>query len=196
MHYLTVSFGEMLTEIQQSKVAHLFNVLDSNKNGELQLVDFVDVCQEIIKNLGWSQEARESQVLLKKTTRLFIQLLMDVDQPEMTISFHDWFRFFEKEVQKEDGRGLLAYYIYRINHHLFNLFDLNNDNYIDFGEYTNMLSVYKISLTDCQRSFDLLDRNHDSLISREELIQGLDDFFRSPKEDAPGNWIFGNWEHV
>jgi Ca2+-binding EF-hand superfamily protein len=184
----------MLSSVQQSKVAHLFNVLDSNKNGELQLEDFVEVCEEIIRNLGWNGDEREAKLMLRKTTRLFIQLLMDVNKQEMTITFHDWLKFFEKELEKKEGSGLLYYYIYRINHHLFNLFDLNNDGYIDFSEYVNMFGVYNISMNECQESFNKLDHNHDDRISREELIHGLDEFFKSSREDARGNWVFGNWK--
>ena len=122
-----------------------------------------------------------------------IQLLIDIDEPEMSISFHDWMRFFEKEIEAEEESGLLYYYIHRINLHLFTLFDLNKDNYIQLNEYANMLSVYKVSAAECMKSFNALDVNKDGQISRSELIQGLDDFFRSPKEDVPGNWIFGDW---
>jgi hypothetical protein len=101
--------------------------------------------------------------------------------------------FFEKEIEKQERSGLLYYYVYRINHHLFTLFDLNKDNFIQFEEYANMLSVYKIPLDACRESFDRLDQNHDHLISRSELLQGLDDFFHSPKETVSGNWIFGDW---
>ena len=184
----------MLSEIQQGKIAHLFNVLDSNKNGELQIVDFVDVSEAIIAHLGWKSGDREAQLLIRKASRLFIQLLIDIDEPEMTISFHDWMRFFEKEIEAEEESGLLYYYVHRINLHLFTLFDLNKDNYIQLNEYANMLSVYEVSNTECKKSFDALDTNKDGQISRSELIQGLDDFFRSPKENVPGNWIFGDWK--
>jgi hypothetical protein len=77
LNYKGVINHHMLTDVQKNKIAHLFNVLDTNKNGQLQLDDFVEVSDQIIIHLKWDRESRVSQVLLKKASRLFIQLLID-----------------------------------------------------------------------------------------------------------------------
>ena len=111
----------------------------------------------------------------------------------MSISLWDWMKFFEREINEPRENGPLYSYIFRTTFHIFSLFDLNGDNHISIDEYANMWSVYGISPDNCQRSFDLLDQNHDSLISAEEMVEGLNDFFNSSDPFAPGNLMFGEW---
>ncbi len=182
----------MLSEIQKAKLVHLFNVLDANRNGRLQLDDFIGVTDHIIDHLGLARDSRRSRLLINKTSRLFIQLVIDLDSRDMSISLKQWIKFFEWEMERHRG-GMLYHYINRTTHHLFALFDLNGDKHISMGEYVNMLSVYNIPLDVCEQAFQQLDLNGDELISAEELVAGLHDYFYSSDPKALGNWIFGDW---
>lgn len=184
----------MLTEIQRKKISHLFDVLDINKNGSLQLDDFVSVSEEIIGQLGIDEQSRRAKLLRLKANRLFIQFVIDTDQTDMSISLVDWMRFFDNALVDPKENGPLRSYIFRTTFHLFSLFDLNNDKHISIEEYSNMLSVYKISPEHCERSFKQLDENDDLVISSDELVNGLNDYFTSSDPDAPGNMIFGDWQ--
>jgi Ca2+-binding EF-hand superfamily protein len=191
----------MLSKIQHQKIAHLFNVLDSNKNGSLQMDDFVGVSDEIISHLGWSEADRKARVLINKASRLFIQLaidiegadLLDIDDVDVSINFEDWMKFFEKELVQKSQGGLLDHYIHRTSYHLFSLFDFNDDEYISKEEFNMMFGVYHIPLDASEKSFNMLDKNGDLMISSEELIAAIEDYFESTDPDAPGNWLFGDW---
>ena len=186
----------MLSEIQQKKINHLFNVLDANKNGTLQLDDFVQVSEDILQQLSIDRHSRSGQLILIRANRLFVQLLIDTQQPELSISLWDWMKFFDKEISSSPGETrALDSYIFRTTFHLFSLFDLNNDNQISVEEYSNMWSIYKIPKESCEESFDLLDKNGDLLISADEMVSGLNDFFNSSDPNAPGNLIFGKWDY-
>ncbi len=184
----------MLSEVQQKKINHFFNILDTNKNGSLQLDDFVQVSEEIISQLNIDRQSRGGQLILIKANRLFVQLLIDTQQPDMSITLWDWMKFFEKEIENPREQGPLYGYIFRTTFHLFALFDLNRDNHISIEEYANMLSIYNIDQKNCEKGFAALDKNKDNLISSEEMVNGLNDFFNSKEAEAPGNWIFGDWQ--
>ena len=183
----------MLSEIQQKKINHLFQILDTNKNGSLQLDDFTHVSEKIIKCLKIEIGSRKGKLIETKANRLFIQLLIDTHQSELSISLRDWMKFFEKEILSEK-QGSLDGYIHRTTFHIFSLFDLNADNKISMEEYANMWSIYGIPKGECTEIFNLLDENGDSVISSQEIINGLNDFFISSDPNAPGNFIFGHWE--
>lgn len=184
----------MFSELQKQKVMHLFNVLDVNRNGRLQLDDFVLVAEEIIRQLNLDPNSRAAKLILIKANRLFVQFLIDTDNPDMSIDLWDWMKFFERELNKPQKSGLLHHFIHRTNYHVFSLFDLNNDRFISPKEYQNMWSVYRINGMDSRESFDGLDQNGDSLISVDELISGLEEFFYSQRLSDPGNKIFGKWD--
>ena len=182
----------MFSEVQKKKVHHLFNVLDANQNGVLQMDDFVQVAETIVDKLELTRDSRVTRLILIKANRLFVQFLIDTNQPDLSISLWDWMKFFEREIEK-DG-GLLYHFVHRTTFHIFSLFDLNGDKHISREEYEYMWSMYKIPMDEIDFCFAALDKNGDQLISVEEMVLALNDFFYSSKQDCPGNFVFGKWQ--
>jgi Ca2+-binding EF-hand superfamily protein len=183
----------MLSEIQKRKIHHFFNVLDIDHNGHLQPEDFVNVGKRIIDKVGLSQESRAGKLILIKSHRLFVQLLTDADNPELSLTLWDWIEFFRDQLFEGGNNGVLEYYIHRTSRHIFDLFDMNRDNFIQKEEYSDMLTIYKISQDHAEQSFEELDSNKDGVISVDEMINGLRNFFKSNDVNSPGNLIFGEW---
>ncbi len=184
----------MLSEVQKKKLGHLFDVLDENKNGYLQMDDFVQVGERILKESNFSSKSRQGRLILLKASRLFVQLLVDLETDDMKISLYDWISIFEKDMKEDQPMGLVKNYVHRTTHHLFTLFDVNKDHFISKEEYALMLSTYKIPPSLSEASFSELDENGDGHISVQELITAFENFFTSSNPDAPGNLIFGDWK--
>ena len=70
---------------------------------------------------------------------------------------------------------------------------MNRDRLISEEEYANMLTIYNISHKMAIRGFEELDTNGDSFISADEMVEGLNNFFKSEDENAGGNLISGDW---
>ena len=183
----------MLSEIQKRKIHHFFNVLDIDHNGFLQPQDFVSVGQRIIENVGIDPKSRYAKLILIKSHRLFVQLLTDANNPELSLTLYDWIEFFRSQLYEGGNNGILEYYIHRTSRHIFDLFDTNRDHLISKEEYGNMLRIYKLSPENRSKSFEELDTNNDNFISSEEMINGLRNYFKSNDLNAPGNLIFGEW---
>ncbi|MEQ9403219.1 MAG: EF-hand domain-containing protein [Cyclobacteriaceae bacterium] len=183
----------MLSEIQKQKIHHFFNVLDIDRNGHLQPEDFVNVGKRIIEKIGIGQDSRAAKLILIKSHRLFVQLLTDADNPELSLTLWDWIEFFRDQLFEGGNNGVLEYYIHRTSRHIFDLFDMNRDHLISREEYANMLTIYKIPQEHAEQSFDELDSNKDEFISADEMVNGLRNFFKSNDINAPGNLIFGEW---
>jgi len=182
----------VFSETQKRKVHHLFNVLDIDRNGQLQPSDFVDVGKKIVDELGISQNSRSARMILLKSHRLFVQLLADLNNPELSLTLWDWIAFFRDQIESEED-GIMDHYIQRTSRHIFDLFDMNKDKLISREEYAHMLTIYNISHDVAIEGFQELDTNSDHYISADEMVEGLNNFFKSPDEGAKGNLIFGNW---
>jgi len=187
-----VSPRSIFTETHKRKVHHLFNVLDIDRNGQLQPDDFVNVGRKIITKLELDPASRSARLILLKAHRLFVQLLTDIDNPELNLTLWDWVEFFRKQIESSKGR-ILSHYIHRTSRHIFDLFDMNRDKMISMEEYTNMLTIYNIPQNTAKMGFEELDTNNDNFISDEEMIEGLKNFFTSGDSKASGNMIFGQW---
>ena len=182
----------VFTETQKKKVHHLFNVLDLDRNGQLQASDFVNVGRKIITQLKLGENTRSGRMILLKSHRLFVQLLTDLNNPDMSMTLWDWIAFFRDQIESEEG-NILKHYIQRTSRHIFDLFDMNKDRLISREEYANMLTIYNISQDMAYEGFEELDSNQDNFISAEEMVEGLKNFFRSSDPKAKGNLIFGIW---
>lgn len=182
----------IFTETHKRKVHHLFNVLDIDRNGQLQPDDFVNVGKKIVVQLGLDQNARSARLILLKSHRLFVQLLTDLENPEMSLTLWDWVEFFRNQIESPNGT-ILQHYIHRTSRHIFDLFDVNRDNMISREEYANMLTIYNIPQNTAVQGFEELDTNADNAISAEEMVDGLKNFFTSSDGNAKGNMIFGEW---
>lgn len=182
----------IFSEIQKRKVHHLFNVLDIDRNGKLQPDDFINVGKKIIAQLDLDKNSRSASLILLKAHRLFVQLLIDLDNPEMELTLWDWVEFFRNQLKSSNSR-ILDYYIHRTSRYIFDLFDTNKDKLMSREEYSNMLTVYNIPQNTAKVGFEELDSNEDDFVSSEEMITGLKNFFKSSDADAQGNMIFGDW---
>jgi len=182
----------VFSETQKRKVHHFFNVLDSDRNGQLQPNDFVNVGKKIVKQLDLNPKSRSARMILLKSHRLFVQLLADLNNPELSLTLWDWIAFFRDQVESPND-GIMNHYIQRTSRHVFDLFDMNKDKLISREEYANMLTIYNISHNVAIQGFSELDTNNDNLISSDEMVEGLNNFFMSGDENAKGNLIFGEW---
>ncbi|MEP0984627.1 EF-hand domain-containing protein [Ekhidna sp.] len=183
----------VFSETQKRKVHHLFNVLDIDRNGQLQPNDFVNVGKKIVAQLKLSEDSRSARLILLKSHRLFVQLLTDLDNPELSLTLWDWVAFFRDQIESKQ-EGILDHYIQRTSRHIFDLFDMNKDKLISRDEYANMLTIYNIPQDAAIQGFEELDENQDNFISADEMVVGLGNFFRSSDENAKGNLIFGRWD--
>lgn len=182
----------VFSHVHKRKVLHFFNVLDIDRNGILQAEDFVNVGQKIIDKLGMSDQSRHGRLILLKAHRLFVQLLTDVQNPDMELTLWDWVDFFRTQIESEEA-STLYYYIHRTSRHIFDLFDTNRDQKISKEEYADMLAIYNMPHDTATKGFKELDTDNDDQISMDELTEGLRNFFCSGSSEARGNFIFGDW---
>lgn len=188
-----VPVAKTLSDTQKRKIHHLFNVLDIDRNGFLQPEDFVNVGKKIVTLLGLDLNSRAARLILLKSHRLFVQLLTDLKNPELSLTLWDWIEFFRDQIEDKEA-SILEHYIHRTTRHIFDLFDINRDKLISREEYADMLTIYNINQETTIQGFKELDSNKDNYISADEMVIGLRNFFNSSDPEADGNLIFGEWQ--
>lgn len=184
----------MLTEVRERKLSYLFDILDANKNHILQPDDFSLVAEKMSTILGYEEHSKERLKLKLKALRLYVQLLIDMEKEETTISRDEWLELFGS--RKKITPKVAKRYIFRTASYIFHLFDQNEDHVISRKEYLDMFRIYNIDLSYSEIGFEKLDENKDNKISLEEMVKAFRDFLMSSNPEAPGNWIFGNWNQT
>jgi len=76
---------------------------------------------------------------------------------------------------------------------VFTLIDHNQDGTVQATELLRLLRVCDLPDDQVQTVFDAFDRDHDGLLSAQEIIAAVHDFCLDPAPDKPGHWLFGQF---
>lgn len=183
----------MLTPFQKEKITHYFRVvLDQDHNGILEENDFVEIGESLC--ILWrfkpgTSDYDEVMEQCKTSWRMFEQHFTS----DTGVADLENFLLFFDEMLSEEGLETYEQFVIQVVGNVFDSFDLNQDGVISINEYVDMFMCYHIKIKYSAKAFIKLDRNGDDHISKEELIEAVNEFFKSNNEKAPGNWLFGFW---
>lgn len=185
-----------LTPFLEQKLEHKFYLLDVDGNGVLEAADFERVIESLAEHREWGQDDPR-YLRLATTNREFWRALFDFcDMNEDgQVTMEEWFDFHANAV----------YYERRIGHEMpgvertlgsmasffYELLDGDGDGVVTMDNYVDFCIAHGLVEGDAQASFALMDRNGDGLLSREEVLMLVREFYSSEDPEAPGNWFFG-----
>ena len=105
---------------------------------------------------------------------------------------HHFLKFIDKILSPENEEMYHAF-VTQVAGNVFDSFDLNKDGVISINEYVDMFMCYHIKIKYSAKAFMKIDGNRDDHIVKEELLEAIDQFFKSDDPKAAGNWLFGYW---
>ena len=166
---------------RQQKLMYLFDMLDHDKSGTLEIQDFQQVGQDLAQLRGLKPGTEEYDVLQVSFTGFgeLLEQLADQDG-DRKIDREEWLYCLEQ----------------RIDHDFANIFlqviDTNQDGELSIEELKTFYQVYGISTDELEESFQTIDLNQDGHISKEEFEKIFNQFLYSEDIQDPGNWFFGS----
>ncbi len=182
----------MISEFQKKKFSHLFNLLDVNKNGYLQLGDFMSVAHTLREKMDLPEFSSHYRQLCQSCQALFEALKEDIALPKKrTITLEEWLNFFEIASGGDEGEATVEKYRQLLYGFLFDVFDDNNDGYISMEEYAEVYQIYGIDDHQIAEAFESIDVYKDERLSKYELINAIEVFLTSAEPKDRGNLIFG-----
>lgn len=186
----------MLSSFQETKLRLFFDILDFDRNGIIEANDFKEIGDNFCVMLDIQPGSAKADLVASACQQVWDDLYhyIDVNKDEKA-SIDEWLKYADEKIVNcdEESYGL---YINRVIHHLFTFFDSNNDNRISLNEYLNLFMAFGLEVKYSAKAFLRLDLNGDEMISKEELYQAVEQFFRSDNESDKGNWLFGSWEKL
>ncbi|MEQ8713173.1 MAG: EF-hand domain-containing protein [Cyclobacteriaceae bacterium] len=183
----------MISDYQKRKLTHLFTLLDINKNGYLQLGDFMSIADTLRKKMQLSEHSSHYQALCDSCKRLYDKFKEEICQPtKKTISLEEWINYFTDVLDSDRREEIVETYKVLIYSFLFDVFDDNNDGYISKEEYGEMYEIYNIDDAGIEEAFKSIDLYVDGRLSKYELINAIEVFLTSDEPKDRGNLIFGH----
>ena len=177
-------------ELLEKKWAYFFYLIDVNKDGILKPEDFEKVVERLEENSRLT--AIHVNYLRLQANKLFDTLGYECNiRGRREVTLGQWLSLLNKTRRNKNSRFVRMFRFGCVKF-IFNLFDINQDGYIDYEEFREIYRIYGIGEQQIMLAFSRLDANHDGVLSKYEFDRGLDAFFTDENPNDL-NYIFGEF---
>ena len=179
----------MLTSFQRAKIPNLFKVFDMDNDGNINQRDVIRIVNAVSTKRGWQNGKGEYTSLYNNFISIWKDLLSIADKNnDDQISLEEFLNFYGQILQNEfEYRKMLE----GLGKTIFSTFDTDSDGNLSLSEYQDFYKVMGLESDFATAIYHHLDLDQNGIISIQELIKLLDQFFFSQDKNAPGNLLFG-----
>lgn len=182
----------MLTDLQRKKLTRYFRVYDIDDDGHVGPADFERVVENVRILHGLAPDSAGHRALREGYVRRWTALRASADADrDGGVDLDEWLDYWQEMLQTEER---YRSEVWAIAGRLFDLFDTDEDGELGPDEFCDFYSVYGMETALARRIFVDLDANGDGVISRSEMKDIGDQFYRGDDPDAPGNLLFGPYD--
>lgn len=178
----------MLTPLQKQKLIHLFHVMDSDRNGQVEWADYERIAVSIAGTRGHEPGSLEFEELMEQYRYGWEQAAPFAD--EKGISAERWLEYNDAMLRTP---GIYDALVQPIAGMIFDTFDADGDQRVTVQEWREFFRCYSIDPNEADLCFEKYDLNGDGYVSRSELVDLVGQFFLSSDPSAPGNYLFGSY---
>lgn len=180
----------MLTDLQKKKLGVLFKALDLDKNGVMERSDYDTLVKNLAAAHGKEPGSPAYQTLHSKQMATWNQVrAFEEKKGSGKVTLDGWLKFHDGLL---GNAALFDAIVKMTTAFLFDMLDVDGNGKISIDEYNTFLESHNVETGKwVEEVFDENDRNKDGFISREELLQMVDEFYRSDDAKAPGNRLYG-----
>ncbi len=182
-----------LTELQKTKLIHMFELIDTDGNGVLEFADFQEVIDFLAEEREWDRSNRHYMKLVGTNRRLWRSLLKSCNlDADKEVSLMEWLAYHVKIFTAADfPNPEFQMTLSSIADFFFQMMDVDGDGQADREDYTIFCQAYGLPAEQAHRIYHLLDRDGNGTLSRDEVLALVREFYLSDDPDAPGNLFFG-----
>ena len=179
-----------MTIINERNITKLFHVFDHHQNGVLTHSDYEEIVKAIAKELGLEKSSRSYKVIQAAYMLDWVTLVEHAKKRiEDSISCEEWLAYHRDVLQAEAGFEVA---VRSITNSLLLILDADGDGFVSLSEFQKLYTIHKLPMEEANIAFDLLDKNGNGLLSRDEISQAWADFFCSQDPNAAGHWLLGD----
>jgi juvenile hormone diol kinase len=182
----------MLSDLQRQKLTRYFRVYDVNDDGQIGPADFLRVVENVRILHGLKDGSPQHEALLGGYLNRWESMRTSADaDADGGVDLGEWLDYWEALVaddaryEKEMGRHI---------DRILEIFDTDEDGILGPDEFCDFFGTYGLSTALARSVFLDLDANSDGAVSRDELRQMADQFYRGDDPEAPGNRFFGPYD--
>ena len=171
----------VMAQRYRQKLNYLFNILDRDHNGTIELNDFEQASHQLATFNGWSKDSHDYVMLQRAFLGLgkTLQQLAD-DDHDGKIYQTEWFQLFQSNVDDDFANQF------------FKLIDTNQDGLISTDELKRFYQTYEISTDNIEDVCHILAFDQAGYLSKAKFSERFIQFIYSQDLQVPGLWLFGS----
>ena len=179
----------MLTDLQKAKMTRLFHFWDLNHNGYLDKADYETIVTRIANERGWQKGSTDFASTYNTVMTNWAQVeKFAQDNDNQNVYLPDWLAYCDYVVNNQSAYRIHAMELMMT---LLNAVDTNGDGQITREDYKMWFRIFGNSDEEAERAFDHIDTDNSNVLSLDEMIHAVDEFFQSNARHVPGNHMFG-----
>ncbi len=181
----------MIGPLQQRKASHYFSIIDEDGNGLVEADDFKRRAERMADARGVTDpDARAA--LRKRVMNWWEHLcaLADLDDDDR-VTREEWQTYWEAlnaSVDADDASNDTLQSLERAARGTFQAMNTSESDHVTEDEYTAWLAAWGIEEAS---AFDRLDRDGTGVLTENDLVEAVKEFYLSNDPDAPGNALYG-----
>ncbi len=188
---------ELITDFQRDKLIHKFQLLDIDDNGLLEQADYEHVITHLAEVRGWSPDQASFTRLKERNLNLWnaLQSFCDANS-DGRVTLDEWLDYHANAVfyEREFGCAIPGFdsTLEAIADFFAELLDSDGDGQICAADYRDFCAAQELPEDRVVEDFQALDRDGDGILTRQEVVALIREFYLSNDPGAPGNRFFGS----
>lgn len=179
----------MLSDVLRGRLIAVLGLWDADGDGAIEESDYAVAASRMAGRSGLEPGSAEYEQLHRQLVRGGWELLRQFDSDgdgQVTI---------EEALEGFDGlhadEQRFREVIVEPSFSSFDLIDTDHDGAITAEEYRSYLVAMTVDEATAETAFAHLDLDGDGLLSRDEFVQLMEEYFTSDDPDAVAGWLFG-----
>ncbi len=191
----------MLTDFQKRKLMKLFSMYDACNLGVLKISDFECLAQRLADLRGWLPNTEPYEDITSKYLLLWNRMRSEIKHKVLSqenieeattqirsqVNLEEWFIYFDIVLNDPSyHEETLA-----LTETVFAVVDTDESGHLDKEEWANFFRVYNIPVIYVEETFAKIDLDGNGVLTKDEVLGMIKDFYFSNDPDASGNYMFG-----
>lgn len=179
----------MSKQFHEHKLKHLFHMFDVNRDGSVSREDYDEIANRVavLADIPVGSPSHTQMVESFRNIWTTISQLAGVEATgKVTLD-----RFIPAYTKWLSNRDAVTPMLAKVMQATLGLLTKEGDWTITRREWLVNKFAWNMNYVDANAAFDRLDRNHDGLLQRSEMLKNLEEFLFSEDPEALGNWFFG-----
>lgn len=179
----------MLTDLHERKFTKLFTLHDTNKDGVLEQSDYEQIAQGIVAIRGWDPGAPEATELRARIMRFWDGVKSKADESgDGRVTIKEFLAYMDQLLTTS---GEFSSVMSPIATMVWQTMDRDRDGSVTADDYAQVYIMRGQDPALAKENFAHIDLDGDGVLSLDELMVMIEQFYKTDDPQHPANWLLG-----